>query len=207
MKRKGMVILMGQYNGSLTREQFLFYEMRTTARLMTEGLSDDEVVLRIVEDNLFQYPTERSVKKMARVCIGRLKAMEDDSLVQAVANQASDVAKQICLYAIMKYSRLVYEFMVTVIGAKYESKDFSFGKKDLNIYFLRLQEQDDGVASWSESTINKIKQVIIRILVENEYIDCNKADHLNPVWLNSLLENVIREKGEKEILCAFNYFT
>lgn len=206
MKRKGMVILMGQYNGSLTREQFLFYEMRTTARLMTEGLSDDEVVLRIVEDNLFQYPTERSVKKMARVCIGRLKAMEDDSLVQAVANQASDVAKQICLYAIMKYSRLVYEFMVTVIGAKYSSKDFSFGKIDLNVFFMRLQEQDDDVASWSDSTIQKIKQVITRMLIETEYIDNTKSDHLNPVWLNPVLENTVREKGETEVLSAFNYF-
>lgn len=206
MKRKGMVILMGQYKGSLTREQFLFYEMRTTARLMTEGLSDDEVVLRIVEDNLFQYPTERSVKKMARVCIGRLKAMEDDSLVQAVANQASDVAKQICLYAIMKYSRLVYEFMVTVIGAKYSSKDFSFGKIDLNVFFMRLQEQDDDVASWSDSTIQKIKQVITRMLIETEYIDNTKSDHLNPVWLNPVLENTVREKGETEVLSAFNYF-
>lgn len=199
-------MLMGQYNGSLTREQFLFYEMRTTARLMTEGLSDDEVVLRIVEDNLFQYPTERSVKKMARVCIGRLKAMEDDSLVQAVANQASDVAKQICLYAIMKYSRLVYEFMVTVIGAKYSSKDFSFGKIDLNVFFMRLQEQDDDVASWSDSTIQKIKQVITRMLIETEYIDNTKSDHLNPVWLNPVLENTVREKGETEVLSAFNYF-
>lgn len=199
-------MLMGQYNGSLTREQFLFYEMRTTARLMTEGLSDDEVVLRIVEDNLFQYPTERSVKKMARVCIGRLKAMEDDSLVQAVANQASDVAKQICLYAIMKYSRLVYEFMVTVIGAKYSSKDYSFGKIDLNVFFMRLQEQDDDVASWSDSTIQKIKQVITRMLIETEYIDNTKSDHLNPVWLNPVLENTVREKGETEVLSAFNYF-
>ncbi|MHB8128491.1 MAG: DUF1819 family protein [Mobilitalea sp.] len=197
---------MGQYNGSLTREQFLFYEMRTTARLMTEGLSDDEVVLRIVVDNLFQYPTERSVKKMARVCIGRLKAMEDDSLVQAVANQVSDVAKQICLYAIMKYSKLVYEFMVTVIGAKYSSKDFSFGKIDLNVFFMRLQEQDDDVASWSESTIQKIKQVITRMLIETEYIDNTKSDHLNPVWLNPVLENIVREKGETEVLSAFNYF-
>lgn len=199
-------MLMGQYNGSLTREQFLFYEMRTTARLMTEGLSDDEVALRIVEDNLFQYPTERSVKKMARVCIGRLKAMEDDSLVQAVANQASDVAKQICLYAIMKYSRLVYEFMVTVIGAKYSSKDYSFGKIDLNVFFMRLQEQDDDVASWSDSTIQKIKQVITRMLIETEYIDNTKSDHLNPVWLNPVLENTVREKGETEVLSAFNYF-
>lgn len=197
---------MGQYNGSLTREQFLFFEMRITAKLMTGGLSDDEVVVRIIEENLFQYPTERSVKKMARVCIERLNAMRDQSLVQAIASQSSEIAKQICLYAIMKYSKLVYEFMVTVIGDKYSSKDYSFGRIDLNVFFMRLQEQDDDVASWSDATIQKIKQVITKMLVETEYIDNTKSDHLNSVWLNPILENVLQERGETEVLKAFNYF-
>ncbi|MDD3051684.1 MAG: DUF1819 family protein [Candidatus Cloacimonetes bacterium] len=197
---------MGRYNGSLTREQFLFYEMRTTAKLMAEGLSEDEVVIKIIEENLFQYPTERSVKKMAKVCVARLNAMKEQSLVQAIATQSSEVAKQICLYAIMKYSKLVYEFMVTVIGDKYSSKDHSFGKIDLNVFFMRLQEQDDDVASWSDSTIQKIKQVITRMLVETEYIDNTKSDHLNLVWLNPILENIIQERGETEVLKAFNYF-
>lgn len=56
------------YKGSaqITREQFLFYEMRTTAKLMREGLNDDEIIDRIVEDNLFQYPTEKSIRQMAK---------------------------------------------------------------------------------------------------------------------------------------------
>ena len=53
------------YTASMTREQFLFYEVRTTAKLMTEGLSDEEVVQRIIDDNLFQYPTEKSLKRIA----------------------------------------------------------------------------------------------------------------------------------------------
>ncbi len=52
------------YKASITREPFLFYEMRTTAKLMMDGLSDDEIVQRIVAENLFQYPTERSVKRI-----------------------------------------------------------------------------------------------------------------------------------------------
>ena len=59
------------YKGSaqITREQFLFYEMRTTARLMREGLSDEEILKRIVEENLFQYPTEKTIKRIASACI------------------------------------------------------------------------------------------------------------------------------------------
>lgn len=195
-----------QYIASLTREPFLFYEMRSTAKLMVSGLSDEAVVKEIVDQNLFQYPTEKSITRMAKACIKRLQAMEDDSLIFAIASQPTDVAKQICLYALMKQSRLVYEFMLTVIGEKYRLMDTSFGKIDFNIFFMRLQEQSDTVASWSDSTITKLKQVIARVLVETEYLDNIKADHLNSVWLHPVLENAIKNSGNTAVLPAFNCF-
>ena len=178
------------YIASLTREPFLFYEMRSTAKLMAEGNSNDTIVKQIVEKNLFQYPTEKSITRMAKACIKRLRALEDDTLVLAIASQPTDVAKQICLYALMKQSRLVWEFMLTVIGEKYRLRDMSFGKIDLNTFFMRLQEQNDAVASWSDTTITKLKQIIARVLVETEYLDNLKADHLNPVWLLVPLEKL-----------------
>lgn len=159
------------YIASLTREPFLFCEMRSTAKLMSEGFSDEAIVTEIVELNLFQYPTEKSITRMAKACITRLHALEDETLVSAIASQPTETAKQICLYAMMKQSRLVWEFMLTVIGEKYRLRDTSFGKIDLNAFFMRLQEQNDTVASWSDSTITKLKQIIARVLVETEYLD------------------------------------
>ena len=195
------------YIASLTREPFLFYEMRTTAKLLTSGLSDEDAVGQIAAENLFQYPTEKSIARMAKACIKRLQAMEDADLIHVIATQPTEIAKQICLYAMMKQSRLVWEFMLTVIGEKYRSKDSSFGRIDLNTYFIRLQEQDDTVASWSEGTITKLKQVLAKILVETEYLDDVRADHLNPVYLHPILENAIRSHGDLAVLPAFNCFS
>ena len=195
------------YIASLTREPFLFYEMRTTAKLLSSGMSNNDVVAQITSDNLFQYPTEKSVARMAKACLKRLAAMDDMDLVRAIVEQPTDVAKQICLYAMMKQSRLMWEFMLTVIGEKYRLKDSSFGRIDLNIYFMRLQEQDDAVATWSEGTITKLKQVLAKVLVENEYLDDVRADHLNPVYLHPILENAIRSHGELTVLPAFNCFS
>ena len=195
------------YIASLTREPFLFYEMRTTAKLLSSGLSDEDAVAQIAAENLFQYPTEKSITRMAKACVKRLQAMEDADLIHAIATQPTEIAKQICLYALMKQSRLVWEFMLTVIGEKYRSKDSSFGRIDLNTYFIRLQEQDDTVASWSEGTITKLKQVLAKILVETEYLDDVRADHLNPVYLHPILENAIRSHGDLAVLPAFNCFS
>ena len=85
--------------------------------------------------------------------------------------------------------------------------DSSFSKMDLNVFFMRLQEQDDWVATWSNSTITKVRQVLMKMLIENEYLDSTDADHLNPVLISPLLENAIREDGQEIVLPAFNCLT
>ena len=77
--------------GSLTREQFLFFEMRTTAKLMTEGLSDEEIHQRIYEDKLidliriyFQDTAAKGITarnqliEMATASLSDLKGLFDD---------------------------------------------------------------------------------------------------------------------------------
>lgn len=201
---------MGSYkgSGSLTMEQFLFYETRIVAKLMVdEGLSEEETINRVLDENLFQFPTERKIKRIAGACIRRLKGLNDPDLVGVIAHSPVEVAKQACLYAMMKQYKLVWDYMVTVIGEKYREQDFSYGRMDLNVFFMRLQEQDDEVASWSESTVKKLKSVLNRILIENEYIDGPRATKLNPVLISSEVENAIRANGDEIALPAFNCFS
>lgn len=208
MARKQNILLQGSspYNGGLTREQFLFYEMRITAKLLLTGLSDEEIIKQIMDENLFQYPTEKSVRNLSGVCLKRLHALNDESLVRAIAVQSSETAKQICLYAMMKQNRLVWDFMVTVIGEKFRMRDTSFNRVDLNAFFIRLQEQDDKVAAWSEATIKKIMSVLVGTLIETGYLDNNRAKRINPVLIDSILENGIRNNGDEVVLPVFNCF-
>lgn len=194
------------YKASLTREQFLFHEMRIVAKFMVDGKNESEITDIITKDNLFQYPTERMTVGMVRACYRRLNLLSSERLIRNVAEHPVEEAKQICLYAIMKDNRLVWDFMVTVIGEKYRNQDFSYGKLDLTSFFTRLQEQNEAIAGWSESTVKKLKSVLNRILRENYYLNDIKAGHLNPVWLYPELENVILTNGDQAVLPAFNRF-
>ncbi|MCR4615487.1 MAG: DUF1819 family protein [Clostridiales bacterium] len=194
------------YNGSLTREQFLFYEIRIVASLILQGLSDNEISARIKQENLFQFPTERMVDNIAKTCFKRIDALESESLVYLLANAPAEVAKQINLYAMMKYNRIVWDFMTTVIGEKFRTQDFVFTRKDLNVFFFGLQEQDDTIATWSDSTINKIKQVLTKCLVECGYLDSVKSEQLNPVAIAPELEDEIKANNDLAALPAFNCF-
>ncbi len=194
------------YNGTLTAEQFLFYEMRIVSKQYLENKSIEEIIAYIKQDNLFQYPTERQVSRLTRACYKRLDALDSKKLVYELANAPVEVAKQINLYAMMRYNRLVREFMEGLIGEKYRQQDFSYTKKDINVFFSHLQEQNDDVAAWSEQTIMKLKQVLTKCLIETQMLDSVRDATLNPIFISSELETGIRENNDLTALAAFNCF-
>lgn len=194
------------YNGGLTREKFLFYEMRIVAKLLSEGLSREEIILQVQKDNLFQFPTEKMIVNIARTCFKRIDALNSQTLIGCLANASVETAKQVNLYAMMKYNRLVWDFMVTVVGEKYRTQDFDLTQRDLNTFMSRLTEQNDEIASWTETTTKKIKQVLVRTLVECDYLDSHRAERLNNIAIAPELEDEIKEAGDYAALPAFNCF-
>lgn len=194
------------YNGCLTAEQFLFYEMRIVSKQYLENKSVENIIEYVKRDNLFQYPTERMINRLARACYKRLTALGNNKLAYEVANAPVEVAKQINLYAMMRYNRLIREFMEGIVGEKYRQQDFSYTKKDINMFFSRLQEQNDDVAAWSDQTIMKLKQVLTKCLIETEMLDSVKDTTLNPIFISAELETGIRENNDLTALAAFNCF-
>lgn len=192
------------YSGTLTAEQFLYPEIRITSGLYLDGVDVNGAVDIVKKDNLFQYPTERMISRMVRACYKRLDALDSARLREALASEPNEVAKQINLYAIMCYNGLVREFMTDVIGGKYRSLDLTLPRRDINNFFTRLQGQNDDVASWSSSTVDKIKEVLRKMLVETGFLDDDDPETLIPVLISGELERGIREKGDIQALAAFN---
>ena len=182
------------YSGGLTREQFLFYEIKIVAGLLGRGRSRDEIYREIQSENLFQFPTERMIKTITNTCFKRIDAVDNE------------VAMQVNLYAIMCENSIVYDFMIEVIGEKYRSQQLDFSVKDVNVFFMSLAEKVPAVSEWSESTMKKLKQVLVRFLVECEYLESSKSQTLLPVYLYPELDELIRSKGDTDALAAFNCF-
>jgi len=194
------------YSAALTREQFLFYEIRAVARLSLEGLDDKAIHARVLAENLFQFPTERSVRDMTNTCLRRIHLLENDTLVGLLGNAPADVGKQVNLYAMMCDNRIVWDFMMSVVGEKFRIHDLSFGRTDVNMFLFRLQEQNDVAANWSDGTVSKLKSVLSRCLLETGYLSDGKDEVLNPVLLYDEVEKGIRANGDLAALSAFNCF-
>ncbi len=195
-----------EYKGTLTREQFLFHEMRITAGLLNQGYTEDEALLQIKSENSFQFPTERMIVSIVRTCLRRYDALQTAELQRDIAAAVFEVAKQINLYAMMRDNAIVWDFFVSVIGEKYRTQDLTFTQLDMNRFFMELQEQNDSVRGWSDSTVAKTKQVLKKCMVECGYLDTTKSSVLNPVYLYPELERGMRENGDSIAFSAFNYF-
>ena len=196
-----------EYRASLTREQFLFYETRIVAKLRMQGESSEESLKKVLEDNLFQFPTERMIASIFQTCQRRLDALESDKLVNEIAFGSAEDAKLINLYSMMRDNRIVWDFMVSVIGEKYRTQDYELTPSDLNMFFLHLQEQNDQIAAWSDSTVRKIKQVLKRCLLECGYLESAKSTLLAPVFPCPMLIKTIRQNRDAEALAAFDSFS
>lgn len=193
-----------RYRGGITNEQFLFYEMRVTAMQIRNGRNLDQIYDAIKNGNLYQFPTERNYKRAFRTCVRRIELLNSENLVNMLSESSAEAAKQICLYAMMLDNGIVWDFMTNVIGEKYRTQDMSFSKKDVNDFLFELQGEIAEMSGWADSTIAKIKQVLIKVIVECGYLDSASSDRLNYVYLFPELEEIIRRNGMTELLPAFN---
>lgn len=193
---------------SITREQYLLREARIVASLRLEGVPDAEIAARVKDENLFQYPTLRMASNIARVCLRRLDALGGGDVAVALAGLLAhgtlEQARQTNLYAMMRTYRIVWEFMVGVVGVKYATLDYSLPRREIAAFMGDLQQQSPVVAAWTDKGVQKVVQVLARSLAETGLLESSRFDKLIPIYLDSELERLMRANGDAVALPAFN---
>jgi len=199
----GMTIEL-EYSSVLTGAGFMLYEVKQIALLKEQGFSDIEIKQKVLEENVFQYEKMSSIKRAFPYILKRVNVL-DEILLQLIMKESLETAKIINLYAIMKSDRLFFEFMHEVIQEKLQKNDYLLEKKDVNSYFTVKAEQSDFIASWSETTIQKLKQVYKKILLETGMLKSLKTGELNRLIIDEQIkchlkliddERCVRAMGE-----------
>ena len=179
----------------------MFYEFKQVVSLKAAGASDKEIRTKVLEDNLFQHTKQSSIRRGLPSIIRRANVL-DEILRRFVIEESFDVGKVINLYAIMKTDCLFFEFMDEVIAEKLKANDYSFEKKDINMYFTVKAEQDGNIAGWTETTIQKLKQVYKKILLETGLIKDKKSGELNQLLIDERVKAHLIHIGEKQYVRA-----
>lgn len=190
-----------EYSTSLSGASFLFFELKQVIGLMEQGYSNKEIRDKVQAENLFQYKVPTSAKRSLPSVLRRANVL-DDVLRQMVIVEPLEVGKVINLYAIMKIDRLFFEFMNEVIKEKLQANDYSLEKKDINTYFTYKAEQDDKVACWKEPTVDKLKQVFNKILLETGILKDKHSGEINRLLVDDRVIGHLSHIGDVEYVRA-----
>lgn len=190
-----------EYSTSLTGAGFMLYEFKQVAKLKTEGHSDQEIRKKVITENLFEYKKISSLKRGLPSIIRRVNVL-DERLRKLVIEESIEIQKVINIVAIMKTDRLFFEFMDEVIKEKLQANDYYFERKDLNLFFAIKAEQDEAVASWSEATVQKLKQVHMKILTETGVLRDLKSGELNRLIIDEQLKDHFMQIGDAKYVHA-----
>lgn len=189
----------------ITREQFLWREMRIICQLRLDGLDDDEIITKVKNENLIQYPTERMVGNIASVCVKRMNAVRSDDIVRIIATGLPEASAQANLYAMMCTYPLVRHFMLDEIARRYSSLDYQLGAMEMSAYMTRIKVSYENIATIADSTVRKIKQVLRKCLIECGMLANARSEELIPIIMDSDVKEAIEAKGDIAALPAFNF--
>lgn len=186
-----------EYKSTIKSRQYLYKETKKAATLIKQGVFIRNIKNRSLEDNIFQLESETRKKEVASIIVARLKDL-DEFIIDKISVGNVETSKILVLYAIIKTDRLFFEFMNEVYKEKLLLRDLFLKDKDFNAFFQGKREQSERVASWTEYTIKKLKQVYVRILFESGLIENQKGDRkIRIPILESEVKDYLYKIGDK----------
>lgn len=200
--KKGGFSMDRVYRANLTGAWFLFYEIKQVIKLIQKGMTDREIKQVVFEENLFQYDKKSSITRAFPSVLRRARLL-NDQLRRIVIEGSIENAKLINLLAITLDDLLFDEFMHEVIKEKYHNSDLVLEKKDINLFFTYKAEQSEKVRSFSVATVNKLRQVYLKILVESGILTDTKSGELNRIYLDDFLKSILIENNNHEFIKIF----
>lgn len=190
---------MPDYNAAITSQLFWVQETRTVARLIKEGVSDEEILRQSVEENIFGAPSLDRQKKIASTACRRLHSLPEE-LVNLMATGDIDVARLINLLAIMKTNDLFGDFMtevfkqIKILGIKQISSN------DVKKYLDEKRQAYEDVQNISEASYKKIQSTFIKLLVEAGLVESSKTGIIVQPYIDYQLKELLETQGYRDCL-------
>jgi len=187
------------YDGGIVAGSLLVAESREIARLLLGGEDEDAWRNAIMRGNILQKRSPETAKRQGRLIQKRLLLMKPDHW-EMVVNAHADLSTQAVMAAAVKHSRLIGDFMDSVVRPHWQTFQKSLSDTDWNHFLSECAQLDPRVEEWSENTRKKLKQVVFRILAESGYLSDTKNRVLQPVSIEPELRKYLIANNEDYVL-------
>lgn len=174
-------------------------ESRIIARLLLDGVSDEQWRYAIEVENVLQRRSPGTAKRQASLIRGRLQTMGPD-LWQMVRDGSTTVATHAVFAAAIKHSTLLGDFLDLVVREHFRMFRPDLPRKEWDKFLEQCRNRDPLMPTWQESTANKLADCVYRILAEVGYITDSKTYRLKPVRISNEVMAYLRQNDEGYVL-------
>ena len=188
------------YSAGMVSTLFWFNETKETIELINLGLSNEEILKKVVDENIYQLKNIDRRKRTYRCILKRISALPDE-IISKFYKIDNSSARILVLISIMKTDLLFFEFVYEVYRQKIILGEKFLEDKDLNLFFDYKYEQSEIVRKWSDSGIKKLKSCYVKILKEAGLLSENNREVLRPL-INYKIEEILKAKGLQVYLKA-----
>src|SRR5574344_1495541 len=164
---------MEDYSAKLTDEPFLYNKTKIIATYLLDGEDEETLKKRNVEENLIKYKSLKSVTRVNSPIFRRINIMDREMLEDFIYSDIEN-SKFILLYAIMKTDKLVRDFMLEVYKDKLLMRKEYIEKFDIDNWYEEKCILSNTLKERTESTSNKLKQVIMKIALDSGLVEKDK---------------------------------
>lgn len=191
-----------EYSAGLTSKLFWLQESRKTAGYILEGYSKADIRKIAWEENIYQVKAEYRAYEVLNGTYRRISALPE-AVLQAFTTCDVETAKVLNLIAILKDSRLFFEFMHDVYDEKLRIGEPEITDRDLNVFFADKAMQSEMVAGWTDTAVKKLKQCFCRMLYEADILENSaKPRTIRQIHIDYRTEELLKRNGLEAYLNA-----
>lgn len=178
------------YKMSFTSGGLFLTESVTVAGMHRSGEDWKHTLERALQEGTTSLPKAASNRRTLREIVNRLMTLNDDE-VRFLIEEAGRQEQQYLLWvATCRAYRFVREYAVEVICDRFLAYQLDLPLESFDIFFEAKADWDDGLASISDSTRNKLRQILFRMMREAGVVSDDhriQSSYLSP-QLRQLLE-------------------
>ena len=171
-----------RYRADITAGSLKVSESRVIADLLLQEAKPEDFQQALMRDNVLQKKNPVSARRQARLIRNRLEPMSRDIWL-FVCDGSLDQAVHALFCAAIRQNRLLGDFLLTVVQEHHRTFKKSISSQDYHQFFQRCIQIKPDLAELSPSTIEKIRQVVFRILAEAGIVESSRSLRLRPFLL------------------------
>lgn len=187
-----------RYSFSFITGALYVAESAAIVPLLAQGKTWPEIEATVAGENLLKSRTAASRVRLLREIRYRLSVLSAAE-IEFLLGAGNHDLRALLFIGICRHFAFVREFVTTVLRPKALALDFQIMPSDFTGFLHRESAEHPEIATLTDKTIAKIRQVLLRMLAEASLIDSTRGLMLTPSLPSRALANVIAKSDAKEL--------